>query len=161
MTGEPDTSTLWCGVLSVPVCCSWGHVPGTHQWDQCWPLSSWYWGCLWDTGKGLSKYEILRFNNCCDVGICLYFDSKPGIFYVQYSTNRHFQSGFLHCGALTLFIVSIEVISRHGTITFFLGWKSDGFKTTKTFVIPFLRYAQFFLRVVKDGKCRTPSVLCC
>ncbi len=52
--------------------------------------------------RAFPKYEILLFNNCCEIGICLYFGSKPGIFYIQYSTNRHFQSGFLHRGALIL-----------------------------------------------------------
>ncbi len=52
--------------------------------------------------RAFPKYEILLFNNCYDIRIVLYFDSKPGIFYIQYSTNRHIQSGFLHRGALTL-----------------------------------------------------------
>ncbi len=47
--------------------------------------------------------------------------------------------------------------TRHGAMTGFKVYR--GLKKS-FFVIPFLRYAQLFLRVVKDGKCRTPLALC-
>ncbi len=53
--------------------------------------------------------------------------------------------------------------TRHGTITGFKvyrGFKKVSFKTTKMFRYTVSAVCTVFLWVIKDGKCRTPSVVC-
>ncbi len=54
-------------------------------------------------------------------------------------------------------------VPRHGTITGFKvyrGLESHGLKITKKIHYTVPAVCAVFLRVVKDGKCRTPSVVC-